>query len=172
VVRGGLGSFLLDFDGDIDGVNYTISPPSLTGTLGIDLYPTGGSFRVMAGMMFRDGDFKVDSEDISESGSIEIGDNEYDEAGTLHGTFATKSAAPFVGVGFGHHTEGGFGFFLDLGVAFTGDPEVTLEAHGPLATVPGIQDDLDREVQNLKAEAGSYIEYWPILSFGVKIPLG
>jgi len=172
VVRGGLGSFLLDFDGDIDDVGYTISPPSLTGTLGVDIYPTGGSFRLMAGMMFRDGDFKIDSEDISESGSIEIGDNEYDEAGTLHGVFATKSAAPFVGLGFGHHTKGGFGVFLDLGVAFTGDPDVTLKAAGPLATVPGIQEDLDREVQNLKAEAGSYIEYWPIINLGVKIPIG
>ena len=172
VVRGGLGSFLLEFDGDIDDVGYTISPPSFTGTLGIDIYPAGGSFRLMAGMMFRDGDFKVDSEDISQSGSVEIGDNEYDEAGTLHGVFATKSAAPFVGLGFGHHTQGGFGVFLDLGVAFTGDPDVTLEAKGPVASVPGIQEDLNREVEYLKDEAGSYMEYWPIINLGVKIPIG
>ncbi len=172
VVRGGLGSFIFEFEGEQDGVDYTVSPPSMTGTLGIDLYPTGGSFRLMAGLMFRNGDFELKSSDLAEAGGIEIGDGEYTESGTLHGTVATSSTAPFVGLGFGRHTSGGFGFFLDLGVAFVGEPEVTLTAQGDIASVPGFQEDLDREAQNLEDDAAPYLKYWPILSIGVKIPVG
>ena len=171
VVRGGIGSFFLDFNGDFDGVDYTVTPPSMTGTLGVDLHPTGGSFRLMAGIMFRDGDFELESGDLSQAGSIEIGDTEYDEAGTLTGAFATSSTAPFVGLGFGHHSRGGFGVFLDLGVAFVGEADVTMQEHGAIATVPGFQQDLDKEVQNLEDEAAPYLKYWPIISFGVKIPI-
>jgi hypothetical protein len=170
VVRGGLGSFIFDFTGDYGDVEYTVTPPSMTGTLGIDLYPGIGSFRFMAGIMFRDGDFEMESGNITEHGPIEIGDGEYSEPGTLHGTLATKSTAPFLGIGFGRHTEGGFGFFVDLGVAFVGEAEVTLEAQGPIATVPGFQEDLEREAQYIEDEAAPYLKYWPILSLGVKIP--
>jgi hypothetical protein len=169
-VRGGLGSFIFDFTGDYGEVEYTVTPPSMTGTLGIDLYPGGGSFRLMAGIMFRDGDFEMESGNITEHGPIEIGDGEYTEPGTLHGTLATKSTAPFLGIGFGRHTDGGFGFFVDLGVAFVGEAEVTLEAQGPIATVPGFQEDLEREAQFIEDEAAPYLKYWPILSLGVKIP--
>ncbi len=169
-VRGGLGSFFYEYEDDYDDVEYTISPPSLTGTLGIDLYPTGGSFRLMAGLMLRNGDFKAKSGDLASAGPVEIGDNEYDEAGFLKGTVATKSTAPFVGLGFGNHTQGGFGFFIDFGVAFVGEADVTITASGPIASEPGIQNDLEREAQNIKDDAASYLKYWPILSLGLKIP--
>lgn len=172
VIRGGLGSFFLEIDGEYDEVEYTVSPPSVTGTLGLDFYPTGGSFRLMAGLMFRGGDFELQSGDISETGGVELGDNEYDEEGTLKGVLATNSTAPFVGLGFGRHTRGGFGLFLDLGVAFMGTTEVDLSAQGPIAGVPGIQEDLDREARSIEDEAGDYLEYWPVLSIGVKIPVG
>ena len=170
VARGGLGSFIWDFNGEYGDVEYTVSPPSMTGTLGLDYYPGNGSFRLMAGIMYRNGDFKMDSGDLSQAGGIEIGDNEYFEEGTLHGTLATRSTAPFVGIGFGHHTRGDFGFFADLGVAFTGSPDVTMEARGPIASVPGFQEDLDKEVRRIEDEAAPYLKYWPVLSVGVKIP--
>ncbi len=169
-VRGGLGSFLYEYEDEYDDVEYTITPPTMTGTLGIDVYPTGGSFRLMAGLMFRDGDFEAKSGDLASAGSVEIGDNVYDEAGFLKGTLRTNSTAPFVGLGFGNHTRGGFGFFIDFGVAFVGDANVTITASGPIASEPGIQQDLNREAQNIEDEAGGYLKYWPILNLGLKIP--
>ena len=135
-------------------VEYTLTPPSMTGTLGIDIYPMGGSFRLMAGLMFRDGDFEMDSGDLAQGGPIEIGDNKYDEAGTLHGELANKSTAPFLGLGFGNHTRCGFGFFIDFGVAFVGEADVTLRAEGDIAQVEGFQADLDKHVQEIEDEAG------------------
>lgn len=170
-IRGGLGSFLYEYEDEYDDVEYTITPPTMTGTLGIDLYPAGGSFRLMAGLMFRDGDFEAKSEDLAQAGTIEIGDGQYSGiSGILKGTLATKSTAPFLGLGFGNHTQGGFGFFIDFGVAFVGDADVTITAVGDIANEPGIQEDLNREAQNVEDEAGGYLKYWPILNLGLKIP--
>ena len=80
VIRGGVGASIFDFTGDLEGVEYTLTPPSMTATLGIDLYPGGGSFRIMAGAMYRKGDFEMESGDISQGGPIEIGDSDYDES--------------------------------------------------------------------------------------------
>lgn len=171
-LRGGIGSFFLDFKGDYDDLEYTITPPSMTATVGIDLYPTGGFFRVMGGLMFRDGDISLESEDITEAGGVEIGDEVYNASGTLFGALATKSTAPFVGIGFGNHTQGEFGFFLDLGVAFVGDADVSLEARGPLGNEPGLRAELDKQEQTVQDEAGEYLKYWPILNLGFKIPIG
>ena len=172
VARGGIGSFFMEFDGDLDEVEYTVSPPSMTGTLGLNFYPSGRTFRLMAGVLFRSGGFELKSGDLSQAGSIEIGDHEYNDAGTLSGALDSRSAAPFLGVGFGRHTRGGFGFFLDLGVGFVGEPDVSLTADGPIASAPGIQEDLDKEVQNVKDDAGFWLRTWPILNLGVKIPVG
>jgi hypothetical protein len=171
-VRGGLGSFFYEYEDEYDDVDYTISPPSLTGTLGVDFYPTGGSFRFIAGLMFRNGDFEAESGDLAQAGSVEIGNNTYTEGGRLFGTVATRSTAPFLGLGFGNHARGGFGFFVDLGVAFVGDADVSMRAEGEIASVPGIQADLNQEAQNIEDEAADYLKYWPILNLGVKIPIG
>lgn len=170
VVRGGYGWFPLEIESDYDDVEYTISPPKNIGTIGIDLYPGGGSFRIMGGLMVRDGDISMETGDLSELG--EIGDNTYDEVGTLTGVLKTKSTAPFAGVGFGRHTRAGFGLSMEFGVAFVGEPDVELNASGPVTEVPGFQQDLDREEANIEEDFGGYLKYWPIVSIGLKIPLG
>jgi len=171
-IRGGIGSFFFEFTGEASDVEYTVSPPSWIGTVGVDLYPTGGSFRLMGGFLIRDGDITMESEDVSAAGGVEIGDVEYTESGTLHGTLSNKTTAPFVGLGFGNHTRGGVGFFIDFGLAFVGDTDVTLEARGPLASAPGIQENLAEEAQSVEDDAGEYLKYWPILNLGIKIPVG
>jgi len=170
VIRGGLGSFIVDFTGDYDDIEYTVTPPSLTTTLGIDLYPTGGSFRIMGGLMLRSEDIRLDSDELQAGEVIEIGDGEYDQGGSLQGELDTKSTSPFVGIGFGRHTAGGFGVTLDLGVAFVGDPDVRLTASGALAQAPNITENLETEIQGIEDDVGSYLQYWPIISFGLKIP--
>jgi len=171
-LRGGVGSFFFEFDGEMDDVDYTVTPPSLTGTVGIDFYPSGGSFRLVGGVMFRNGDVEMETGDLAQEGGIEIGNAEYTEAGSLFGTVASKSAAPYAGFGFGRHTSGGFGVFFDLGVAFVGDPDVTLRARGALADAPGIQENLDLEAQKIEDDTAPYLKYWPVLNFGLKIPVG
>jgi hypothetical protein len=170
VLRGGYGWFPLEFEDTYDDVDYTVSLPSSIGTVGVDLYPGGGSFRLMGGVMFRQGDISMRTEDLASLG--EIGDNEYDEVGTLMGRLETKSTAPFAGIGFGRHTRAGFGLSMEFGVAFVGDPQVILEAEGPVTEVPGFAEDLQREADHIEDDFGGYLKFWPIVSVGLKVPLG
>lgn len=173
VIRGGAGSLIFDYTADWEGLEYTVTPPSVMGNVGIDVYPTGGSFRLMAGVMFQSGNFEAASGPLSDyEESIEIGDGTYDQDGELAVTLESSSAAPYLGLGFGHHTRGGFGAFMDFGVAFMGAPDMTLTATGEIASAPGIQDDLLKEAEAIEEDSGAYFEYWPILSLGLKIPFG
>ncbi|MFC1660059.1 hypothetical protein ACFL3S_01155 [Gemmatimonadota bacterium] len=170
VLRGGYGWFPLEFEGTYDDVDYTVSPPNSIGTVGIDLYPGGGSFRLMGGIMFRKGDVTMETGELADLG--EIGDTEYDVPGTLLGTLVTKTTAPFAGIGFGRHTRAGFGLSMEFGVAFVGEPEVELEASGPITSVPGFQEELQKEAGYLEEDLGGILKFWPIVSIGMKIPLG
>lgn len=167
-VRGGFGIFPLDYTDEFEGYEYTVTFPTSIWSVGLDLYIGGGPVRLMGGVMGRSGDLEVES-DIS--GTRVIGDQEYQGSGTLKGALVQNAVAPFAGIGFGKHTAGSFGFFVDLAVAFTGEPDVNLSVTGPIAAEPGIQQAVENEADAIKDDAGSYIEYWPVLSIGFKLPL-
>lgn len=167
-IRGGFGVFPYEYDGTFDGEDYTVSFPTSIWSAGVDLYLGGGPIRLMGGIMGRSGDLEVES---SFTGTREIGGNDYTSSGTLKGALKQSSLAPFAGIGFGKHTRGGFGFFLDLGVAFTGEPDVDLTVSGPVASLPGIQQDVDAEAEKIKDDTGSYLKIWPMVSIGFKFPL-
>ncbi len=169
VLRGGIGFLPYEYEGDFDDQPYTVSLPKSFASAGIDLYPFGGGFRLMGGVLFRTGNIEMDAE-VTET--REIGDTEYTSTGNLFGELLQNEISPFAGIGFGKHTSGGFGFFMDLGVAMVGEPDVQITASGPLASIPGIQADIDKEEAKVEEDIGTFLEYWPILSIGFKIPLG
>jgi hypothetical protein len=60
--------------------------------------------------------------------------------------------------------------FLDLGVAFTGDPSVTLSAAGgTLSDDPGTISALNQEARDFEADMRGYLKIWPILSLGIRL---
>jgi hypothetical protein len=75
-------------------------------------------------------------------------------------------------IGFGRHTKKGLGLFLDLGVAFLGDPSVQLSATGPAASSAQFQTQLDNEAAKIQNKAGTYLKYWPIADIGIKLGIG
>lgn len=172
VLRGGFGVFPLDFTGEYSEVSYTVTPPSSIGNVGIDLYPGGRGFRIVAGIMSRSGDVEILSGDLSEGSPVQIGDEEYNQPGTISGVLKSKSTAPFVGIGFGRHTAPGFGLFLDFGVAFVGDPEVSLDASGPVRDVPGFLENLRKEEREIEEVGGGLLKYWPVFSVGIRLGIG
>lgn len=168
VLRGGFGVFPYDYDGEFDGEEYTVTFPTSIWSAGVDYYPGGGSIRFMGGIMGRSGDLEAET---GWTDGREIGDEFFEGSGSLTGTLDQGSVAPFVGLGFGKHTAGGFGFFMDIGVAFTGEPDVKLVPGGTVASLPGIDQALREEEARLQDDSGSYLEYWPMLSLGFKLPI-
>lgn len=169
-VRGGIGWFPIEFDDlEIENNSFEGQPPDFMATVGLDL-AVAGPLRLSGGLLYRSGDFEL-FRAVGPSSPVTIDGTSYDESGTVTVGWETRSTAPFVAVGLGGNPGGGIGLFLDLGVAFTGDPDIGGELTGELDTlVPEAR--FDAELAAIDADIPSWAEYWPFLQLGVKIGVG
>jgi hypothetical protein len=143
----------------------------------LDWHPGGGGFRLTGGV-FYNGNEVVGSSLPPASGFYDIGGVPVPVGfvGTLDAKAEFDSFAPYAGLGFGNalSTSRKVGFFLDLGVVFQGEADVTLTpiipADSPINTVPGAREALDilllREERDLEDEAADY-DLYPVLSIGL-----
>ncbi len=171
VLRGGMGFTPLELGNDFSDMTLTATFPS-TISAGIDLFPGGGSFRISGGVLFHPDEIELEG---IPTGSVDIGGTTYSQSdlGTLSGTIGGSSEiAPFVTIGWGKHTSSGFGLFLDLGVAYQGEPEVDVTVSGPIAADETFISNLDQEVAQFEDDLGPYLKFYPILSIGMKIGIG
>jgi hypothetical protein len=167
-VRGGIGFMPFDIEGDVDDIAYTVAPPAVFMTAGVDLKVVG-PLRLMGGLLYRSEGISLVAE---VTGSTEVGDGTFTSSGTLEGLVDSSSLSPFVGIGIGHATGSGVGVFLDVAVAFTGDPTLDLTASGPISQEPGFAAELEKERSQAEQNLGEYYQYWPILSFGIRFGIG
>jgi len=168
-LRAGANYFPFDINFNSSGIDYSLDLPSPQFLLVADLYPTGG-FRVSGGLMISTSSFDLTGE---LDGPVDIGGTSYTpaEVGNLTGTLETRDVSPYIGLGFGNPATSRVGFFLELGVAFHGNPDPSATADGPIAALPGFQQDLDQEVQEIRDDVENFVVY-PVLSIGVSIGLG
>lgn len=168
-LRASFNYFPFDINFEVAGIDYSVDLPSPQFMLLADFYPTG-QFRLSGGLLISSTDFDVTGE-LQQA--VDIGNTTYTaaEVGNLTGTFATRDVSPYIGIGLGNPVASRIGFFLDLGVAFHGNPEVSAQADGPVASQPGFQQDLDAEVQELQDDVDNIIVY-PVLSLGISFRLG
>lgn len=168
-VRASANFFPFDIDFESSGIDYAVDWPSPRFLLLGDFYPVGG-LRLSGGLLIGSADYTVTGE-LAEA--VEFGGTTYtpEEVGTLTGTLATQTVSPYLGIGFGNPAARRVGFFLDLGVAFHGSPEASAEADGPVTALPGFQQDLDAEVQQVQEDVED-ITVYPVLSIGVSFRLG
>ena len=170
VVRGGLGLTPFEPSATFDEIDVTLTLPTWYNA-GIDLY-LNGAMRIGGGMLF-----KADDPELSGTFNQpqQVGSQTFtpSEIGTLTGVIDSSDSVPYVLLGFGRHTSPGFGLFLDLGVAFLGDPNVTLDSEGgTLSDDPTMRSALDQEAQDFEDDMRTYLRFWPILSFGLRFGLG
>lgn len=167
--RASLNYFPFDINFEASDIDYSFDLPSPQFLLLADFYPAG-QFRLSGGLMISATNFGGTAE-LAES--VEIGNTTYTPAqiGTLTATLATRDVSPYIGIGVGNPTAKRIGFFLDLGVAFHGNPEVSAEADGPVASLSSFQADLDEEVEEIQDDVENIIIY-PVLSIGLSFALG
>lgn len=151
---------------EIDDIDFELQLPSPNFMGAVDLY-LAGPLRLSAGLISFGSDIEVTG-DLTED--VEIGDETYspEEIGTLTGLFDTKDVAPWAGIGLGKSLGPGVAFTMDLGVAFSGEPAVTLSADGPISGQPAFQANLRQEEANLQEDA-SLVKLFPVLSIGLSI---
>ncbi len=163
-VRLGVGFFDLDFDGEVEDVEYDFDLDLLTFPLVVDWYPFENKFHLSAGIILNQTEASLDGR---YDGTIEIGDETYtsDEIGALSGDLSFRDVAPYIGIGWGNAFGKArrWGFVTDLGVAFTGSPDVALSASGPLADDPTFLANLAREEDDVQDKADKF-KIYPVLS--------
>ncbi len=171
VVRAGLGLTPVEPSLTLRGIETTLELPTWY-NVGVDLYVTG-AMRLGGGLLFKADDPTLTGVFTTNQ---DIGGTTFtpQEIGTLVAVLDSKSQVPYVLIGFGKHTAPGIGLFLDLGVAFLGEPDFQLSAVG--GTLPddsgALRTALDAEATEFEDAAGSYLKFWPILSLGLRIGIG
>lgn len=171
VLRGGMGLTAFDVSTSFDSIAVDLEMPDSWYNLGLDLY-LNSALRVGAGILFKSDDPTATAR---LEGPVDVGERTFtpEEIGTLTGVLDSNDRAPYLLIGFGKHTAQGLGLTLDVGAAFTGDPDVTLDAEGgTFSDEAELQSSLDQEAQDFEDDMKTYLRIWPILSLGVRLGFG
>lgn len=165
-LRGGFGVFPFTPRLTYSGIEYDMELPSPQFTATADIFLIG-ALRLTGGVLVSTPDFVLKS-DLTNAGTVDIGGLQFagSDVGLVSGAVINKDVAPYVGLGFGRIAKRGLGFFVDLAVAFQGEPDVQLAATGPIRDDPNFQSALRAEEQSL-AEEIKLAKYYPILSLGL-----
>jgi hypothetical protein len=129
-----------------------------------DYFVFGGGFRLTGGVTANA--VELDLQAVSNGGTIDIGGSSYTfgPGDRFDAQVRFDKTTPYVGIGYGHHADTGWGFVWDIGASI-GKATVTAVASGPnLSQVP--QSDIDRELQELRDGVGK-VRVLPQLSFAI-----
>ena len=163
-LRLGVGAFSFDYDDDYSDIEYDFDFDLLTFPVTLDWYPFDGKFHISGGIVFNETDVNLDSR---YSGTVEIDGVTYtaDEVGTLSGSLDFDNVAPYIGIGWGNAfgRSRRWGFITDLGVAFTGSPNVALSATGTLSDDPTFRQRLANEEEDLQDDLEDF-KFYPVFS--------
>lgn len=126
----------------------------------VDFHPIGPIFRLTGGVILNDNKYDVTGRPSSGA------------AGSLSGTVeAGRSAAPYLGVGWGTVAGAGINFYADLGVMFMGSPKASLRADctGLSASAcTTLQGEVAAEQGRLEDELKRF-KHYPVLNLGLTI---
>lgn len=164
--RGGIDFQPVSFETTVDEVALDVELPAATVTAVIDLYPNESGFRLSAGVLYFGGSLGLEGAPTED---VEFGNNVYTQApvGTIRGSLETSRLAPYLGLGWGNAVGTGFGFALDVGIAYHGTPEFGLEATGPVSSDPQFRMDLDAEAESANEDIPGVASMYPVLKLGL-----
>lgn len=160
----------VNFNRTDSGINYDSQLKLSSVQLFGDYYPFRSSgFRLTGGLVAQNNRFSVTSKP-NNNGSYTIDGTQYQASnvGTLSGEYKYgNSIAPYLGIGIGKSANEGLGFNADLGVMFTGSPQVTLNASNlAFNTNPITRNQLDNQVRQTENDLRGFNVY-PVLSVGL-----
>lgn len=125
----------------------------------LDFSPLG-PFRITGGFIFNDNKFDA------------VGNTGAGGGSSLSGTVkAGKSAAPYLGIGYGNVSGLGVNFYADLGIMFMGSPKASLTANCGTLTAgqcSTLQGQAAAEQARLEDELKNFKNY-PVLNIGLTV---
>ena len=176
-IRGGIG--FLGFEVDVTERSNLASNRTAELSLPGALYTVGaeqsfGVLRAEAGLLVKSGDPAYEIT-YGSGASIDIGGGYYREpdVGTLTTTLVSRSIAPYALLGFAPNLSPAITLRVDLGAAFPLDTGFEMSATGDPAVLSssGFRADLEAERRDAENDAGTFLNYWPIISIGLRYGL-
>jgi len=166
--RVGFNYFSFSKDGkDIEGISYNTDNRLMSEPLALDIYPWKKStFRVTVGVLLNQSELEgeVPQDPVAGQTFVTIGNNSYDSAniGTVNMKAESDVVAPYISVGMNFYLDKARHWSIggEVGVAYTGTPDVTMSTSSGLVPQP----DLDLESQQVEDDAWSI---YPIVKLSV-----
>ena len=173
-VNGRLTANIFSYDDTIteSGIDYDASLDLRSAGLLFDWHPSRTAFRVTVGGYYNGNEAGLDGKSIS--GTFDINGTIYNvsDVGSLRGSVAFGSSAPYLGVGWGNlgSNKAGWGMSWDLGVLYQGKPDVGLDVTCSPSLSAGqcstLMSDVTAESQALRSDIEDQ-EWYPVFSLGV-----
>lgn len=157
----------------IEGIAYDLTPRLQNGTAIVDLHPLGSALHLSGGLVWNSNRGTVVAQ---LTGPVTVGNATYQPAdiGTLSGLVEYRTKyAPYAGLGLGG--RGRISVLFDVGVVFSGFPQVSLTGGSSLTGQAKVVFDQNvaAEVQQIQTEIESrkYLKYTPVVSLGLRVGL-
>lgn len=134
----------------------------------VDIYPFKGTFHITAGLAASSNGIDLKGKPVS--GYYTINNNTYTAAqiGSLRGEADWGGSAPYLGIGWGRSAakDGHWSFNFDLGVLFTGKPDVSLSAdcNASPTVCARLSADLEQEERDTRDELAD-ADILPVVNF-------
>ena len=170
--RLGINGYNYNYTGATSDVDYDFKLKLQTIDALLDWYPMSGSFHLSAGLFHNGNKISSVGNPASDS-TYSINGHTYTtaEVGNIEGNIDFRSAAPYLGLGWGNAAgkERGWGFTSDLGILFQGAPTSNLSSSGCVASAQicaQLYNDLKLENFNLEQKTNNF-KYYPLVRIGV-----
>ena len=165
-IRAPVGFFKLDDTFDVEGNNVDGSATSAQGALLVDYYPTGGGFRVSAGLGI--GGYVVDARGTS----LTVTDTATNTDYTINADYGVtieqeNGVAPMLAIGFSSPRDSRTQLSFDVGVKYA-DYGVTLDTANLELDPNYDQVDIDNLISDFNSEAENY-PFTPYVHFSLAI---
>jgi hypothetical protein len=167
--RAGMHYFSYDDTDNIEGINYNAETRWMSEPLGIDFYPWKNcSFRVTAGVLLNQSELTGISPSTGAGTFVNINGNDIDSGavGDLALGIENQPVAPYLAIGGVFYLDRARRWSVggEIGVAYTGDADVTLTRNGPPDAA--IDAQLAAERQQVEDDAND-IKFYPIVKVNV-----
>ena len=166
-------------DFDVNDINYDVDSDFSNPYLGVQLRPTGNWFTMGAGIIVPDNDIDVTAN--AEGTFFKIDGIQYNAAqtGTLSGTVEHRNKlAPYATIGFRPNITNNFGLFGEIGAAYMGKTDATVNASNVSGDFVNIKDGAGNDVPTTQTaqdvarlaenelEDKNWLEWMPIVKVG------
>jgi hypothetical protein len=163
-LRGGVQWMAFGLSAEFGDIDYNLEVDFLNPMVMVDWYPFNGSFRISGGALFNGSELHLKA---TSHQSIEIGDQTFTPAeyGALKGDIDFQPVAPYIGIGLGNALDPDkrWGIVSDIGIAFTGSPNIDLRATG---ADPALQAELAKEERDIQDDLDAF-KFFPVASIGL-----